>query len=369
MHLTERQIGNYWARQLPPEELLSVDEHLADCESCRARLLAGTTPLAIANEHLDYEELEAHVDAAESADQRVRVDAHLRMCDLCRAEVADLQRCRDEFRAPRPGPRVPPRSRWLFLAAIAATVVLIASLALLRWPSRTSPPAGTFQALLVDGGESVGIDSAGRLSGLSGVPAEERPMLLAMLQRAEFPHATRPGDLIDNGGVERSAGGEAPEFMVTAPLNRVVLEDRPLLRWTAIEGAKSYRARIFDTSFELVTESEPLDTLEWRPEKPLARDRTYTWQVTAEVGGKTLRAPRPPSSEARFHVLDAARATRLSAALGRSPLSQLELSALYAEAGMNAECLQALARLDRDNPGSPEIARLRASYLARPQSR
>ena len=226
-----------------------------------------------------------------------------------------------------------------------------------------------FPILLRDAGQPVGLDGHGRLRGLANLPAAESSVLAGILAGGDLPLASPQAELKNNGGVTRGAGEPAAEFAVADPLGRIVLEDRPVFHWSALPGAVSYRVEVYDSGYRLAAQSPPVSQTQWQPERPLARGRAYSWEVTAMRAGAEVRAPQPPASEARFVVLDQTRADRVTAALARVPASRLALSALYAEAGLNRECLQELQALEGENPGSMLPARLRARILAAESAR
>jgi hypothetical protein len=108
-HLSIGDVGPYRSRRLPPAELLAINDHLADCVTCRElveepRRLEATYSFARANlgksgvesgPHLGYDQIEAYVDELLSEQERSIIDIHLEACRTCEAEVDDLQRTRD----------------------------------------------------------------------------------------------------------------------------------------------------------------------------------------------------------------------------------------------------------------------------------
>ena len=84
-HPSRDALGRYRTGDLPAEELLAIDAHLARCGECRAHSLAGvdasrelraslvSSPAA----HLDYPLLEAYADGLLRADERDDVEAQL----------------------------------------------------------------------------------------------------------------------------------------------------------------------------------------------------------------------------------------------------------------------------------------------------
>jgi hypothetical protein len=99
-HLDPQELARYYLRRLPADDLLEADAHVHDCADCRGRLarvvdwsrclgeLSGETePL----EHLSYEQLARYVENRLSQAQRAHVDRHVEVCDMCLAELGDLE--------------------------------------------------------------------------------------------------------------------------------------------------------------------------------------------------------------------------------------------------------------------------------------
>jgi hypothetical protein len=84
--------------------------------------------------------------------------------------------------------------------------------------------------------------------------------------------------------------------------------------------------------------------------------------VKAVRGGEEVTSPRPPAPQARFRVLDRAKADELARARRAYPSSHLALGLLYAEAGLLKEAEQELRLLRKANPDS-EIARRLLSQI------
>ena len=78
--------------------------------------------------------------------------------------------------------------------------------------------------------------------------------------------------------------------------------------------------------------------------------------MKAVKDGQEVKSPRPPAPQARFRVLDRAKADELARAKRAYPSSHLTLGLLYAEAGLLKEAEQELRLLQRANPNS-ELAR------------
>jgi hypothetical protein len=248
---------------------------------------------------------------------------------MCRGEVEDLSRFRGEM-AVTPIRRRPARwssrwpSRWLGYAAIAAGVVVAAGLgvrSLLHLPGAALPVA-------------VGPAPVARpQSPEPPLAAEELAAMELARSTHQMPRAAVLGRLIGQRGVLLGAASEAKTFEVAAPVGTVVLGDRPTFRWQAMGGAKQYVVAVFDENFEKVAGSAPVAGTEWQPEAPLPRGRMYIWQVSAQMGNRTVRAPQPPAPEARFEIAGADAAGALDTARRLHPGNHLLLAVLLAKAG------------------------------------
>ena len=281
-HLTEEQFSRLWDRTLEPAEVLAADLHLEACGECRERL---------------YRE-----SGAAGAVRRVQGGLNATP------------------RAVRQIPVRKARTRIAVYAAIGSGLLLFGGLALraLRPESFTDP--------------------APRMAGTTkraepALSPEEQDAIQSTLSTRSMERAPVLDRLITKRGVLLGAADEQKSFAVKAPVGTTVLNDRPLFRWEAVAGASSYVVAIFDENFGKVAESPELTAEEWRPEKPLAREKMYNWQVTAHVGGKTLRSPVLPAPEARFEIAGAEVANQFEKARREHPENHLLLAVLLAKAG------------------------------------
>jgi hypothetical protein len=128
---------------------------------------------------------------------------------------------------------------------------------------------------------------------------------------------------------------------------------------------------VFDQDLQRQLASGPITGTEWTPSTALARGRTYLWQVTALAGGERVTAPAPPAPEARFEVAGADVMAAVEKRRAQAPGSHLVAALALVEAGLLDDAEAELGALAADNPGSPEVARLRESLAAlrRPESK
>ena len=129
-HLSIGDVEPYRSRRLPVTELLSINDHLAGCVTCRelveepgklgeaysfAHALLGEDR-GESGSHLSYEQVERYVDDRLSEQDRNVVDIHLETCRECETDADDLKQTRagmfsDVVRMPKDSSRrLPTRS-------------------------------------------------------------------------------------------------------------------------------------------------------------------------------------------------------------------------------------------------------------------
>jgi hypothetical protein len=359
-HLSSASIDRYLARTLPPAELLALQTHIRDCESCREALaesFSRTKPLDAplfgesVEPHLTEDEMVAWV-AGRMTDTRARTAAtHLKQCVECAEGVGAMESVRTEMM-----PRVlKPRRRWVPWSIAAAAIVAVGiGLYLFQRPSVT------LIAEMRDGGETIGIDAGGKLQGLASATGEERNWVREALRRETLPDG--PKIMTEGRGqfrVPESAG--TARFSLIAPLNSRLLDDRPTFSWHPEAGAKEYQVVVTSEALDVVARSPRLAATEWRPESGLPRAAVLFWQVRAWRGGTEVTAPAAPDPPARFEIASAEVAKRIAELRAAPRSSHLLLAVVCAREGLRAEALQELAALAAENPGVPVVEKLRNS--------
>ncbi|MEO8370320.1 MAG: hypothetical protein ABI806_14140 [Candidatus Solibacter sp.] len=325
-HPDNQELKGYQLRTLAPADLLAVDPHLAECEPCRARLAAPAMPAlaelrAQFTEHLDYDQIVKCSEGRGGA----ALEQHLAECELCRAEVLDLKNFKGELASfPRSKvvamPAPVKKSRTPVWAGVAAGTILVAGLS--YWSLRSSGNPQPPPVLLAQAPPAEAV-----------LPADQQSAIQAALSEHKLERAAVLDRLITQRGVLLGTPGEARTFDLAAPMGTSVLTDRPVFRWQAVPGAAQYVVSLFDDTFHKVGESPILTAAEWQPAQPLERGRVYNWQVSAKVGGATLRSPLPPAPEARFQVAGAQQAVEIEKARRDHPANHLLLAVLMAKAG------------------------------------
>jgi anti-sigma factor RsiW len=424
-HPSPDALDRYRRGLLAPEELLAVDDHLAACPGCREAALrpapvAGAEALHTllggqGNGHPEFEELAAYVDGTQDDVAREVTDMHLADCASCREEVADLRALRarqpagpltlalspqagrgdsDSRREDSAPVRVRGLGLRLALALPAAAVIIwmliprsavtpVAPAPIDRPTARIEPgvkpgeppsvPAAAAVATLRDAGGVVTLDAAGQLTGLpSSVPQQEQTMLVAALSTGRMPLPELIRDLAAEGEMLRGssgAGGASMPFTLHEPIGTAVESDRPHFRWERSPAARAYIVSVYDEDFALVARSPELTSAEWICDRPLARGKNYTWQVsalTAPAGGvaaaaSTLTVPAAPAPPARFVVLTQRQAGELARLRQAHADAHLVMALAYARAGVRDAAERELRVLQRDNPDAVIVRTLLAS--------
>lgn len=369
----------------------------------------SSTPLERA--HLSAEQTAGYIDRELAGEELQMVCDHLSNCEQCALAVDDLNAFRNEI-APSldreyhpalvPSPtegrwqrtfapltaffRVSPRPA--FGAALALLLLMFTGWLLWRnlrtrepareivavpaatpQPTTEPQPAPTTQtaqapvvAQLNDGQGQLALDQEGKLSGADELPPAYRNMLKEALTTRRIERSPQLKGLARPSSSLMATDKQGSGFSVTAPVGIVLMSDRPTFRWSPMEGATAYVVEVYDSQFNLVAASPQLTNNSWSAGQSLARGQVYSWQVKATRDGQEVTSPRPPAPQAKFRILDQAKANELMRARRAYPSSHLTLGLLYADAGLLDEAERELRLLQRANPGS-EIARSLLSQI------
>jgi predicted anti-sigma-YlaC factor YlaD len=411
-HLTQKQNEDYAHNRLGGAELLTLSDHLAECESCRKQMDSNgeTSFFALhadvfaedgsAPGHLSPEQTAEYVDKNLSGDELRMVADHLSGCEQCEMAVSDLRGFRnavapslDRDYAPAASVSQVVERSWrqrfasvlrtspvpAFGGAVLAVLVLV-FVGWMVWrtprqennevaaasPTPTQQPepsiAPTTQpeavppvlvvAQLNDGSGTLTLDRDGKLSGADNLPAEYQIMVKKALNGQRIEKSPQLQGLTRPSSSLMGSNDESKGFSVIEPAGSVVMTDRPVFRWSKLEGATSYVVEVYDDQFKLVASSLQIPALSWTTPQSLARGHVYAWQVKASKDGQEITSPRPPAPQAKFRVLDQAKASELSRAKRTYASSHLTLALLYADAGLLKEAEQELRLLRRSNPNS-----------------
>ena len=346
--------------------------------------------------HLTAEQTADYVDKDLSGEALQVVSDHLAACEYCALAVADLRAFRNEI-APsldrEYGPTTTPaRVGWrekfvsLFKVAplpafggAALAMLLLAAVAWIIWrtpkeshqevvvaptpvsqpapsvePSLPSQPAPVVVAQLNDGAGVLSLDQEGKLSGADSLPPAYQNLVKKALTSQRIERSSQLQGLARASSTLMGSDNKPREFTVIEPVGNVVLSNQPAFRWSALEGATGYVVEVYDDQFKLVASSPELTNRSWTTS--LARGKVYSWQVKAMKDGQEVTSPRPPAPQAKFRVLDQAKANEIAKAKRAYASSHLTLGLLYADAGLLREAEQEFRLLRRANPDS-DVAR------------
>lgn len=433
VHLTQNQIEGYRRQKLLPTELLSVSDHLGDCDACRQQverafngdaaffalqsevLSEETKNLSSSAQepHLLFEQMAEYVDGMLAGEELQAVEDHLASCERCDWAVSDLRDFRDQVapeldREYRPAivPTVT-ESWWRSLTAFlpspllrspalafgsALAMLLLGATGWLIWQTRegqkskpelattvsptpmatptalfTPTPevrAATVIAQLNDGEGQVALDREGKLSGADRLPPAYQQIVKDAFATQQLAKSSLLAGLARPGSSLMGSDERGKQFSVTEPVGKVMLSDHPTFRWSPLEGATGYLVEIYDENFNLAVSSSQLVDTSWRAPQPLKRGSIYSWQVKAVKDGQEITAPRPPAPQAKFRILDQAKADELAQARRNYASSHLTLGLLYTQAGLLDEAERELRVLQKANPDSAVVRQWLANVQA-----
>jgi len=341
-HLSQEQIARYLRRHGSSSEAAETETHIAECAECQRHILSernseGFQDTDLRQGHFTYEALEAFVDGTLSPQQRETLLAHSARCQTCAAELRDLQAFRGELLGANRIP-VPARGRvrplpWIALASGGVAAALILVLLLLILNKKTVAPGPGAGQPTPPASPAKGNDSIA--SAIAALTPEERPVVLMALQHGRIPPPAVILELQGHQQVLRSQQQEEAAPVPLKPVGEVVADVRPLFQWRPVQGARRYSIVILNSQLNRVEASPALQETEWKPSRNLQRAEIYQWVVEAWLENGSIKiAPAPPDVEAKFKILDQARAEQLNRFREAHTNSHLVLGILYAQSGM-----------------------------------
>ena len=406
-HLTEQEIELYRRRKVSPGDRRIIAAHLAVCEACLKRGVNSENAVLAFNAlteaflpsvdekpfHLSQAELKRFIAGAAAKADQIICESHIDICGQCSEELRLLTAAvlADTSEAKR-------RSlRWQFgrswqawgsftpaRVAVAIALFGFVVLAIVFWRQRSSvstrdesvrngsqvtPVAAPSNqatpkldeaenstrpivAGLKDNDREIRLDQEGKLTGLEGFDESSQRLVKAALAGESL---ARPKVLDELSSPPIALLGESPSeiaFQLISPLGRVITEQRPDLRWQALNGATSYVVSVFDGNFNRVAQSPPLSKPVWTLRVPLLRGHIYSWEVTAVKEGKEITTPAAPAPRAQFKVLEAEKLNTLKKLKGQKPESHLALGLTYARFGLVSDAEREFRQLVKGNPDS-----------------
>lgn len=223
-----------------------------------------------------------------------------------------------------------------------------------RRPAPSVPQVGpTSSGVVAGSGES---ETARALAQL---PTMRQAQVRRVWDSATLDKPAVLAELATPDGTLRNAAAPiaGPTWRPLAPVGCVTQAVQPVLVWTPLPQAASYRVYVLDAAGQEAALSPVLPATQtaWRVPRPLVRGVTYAWAIVAQTtDGAEVVAPAPPAPEARFHVLAADHAHALRR-VARSP-APLVRGILYAQAGLLPEAARELQRAAQV-PAQAAIAR------------
>jgi hypothetical protein len=341
--LTDAELRALASGSLTPDDLLRADDHLSGCERCR-------TAAGIVNDvsgrigelraqlsdptvmHVSEEELVLLVQDRLSPGARETILGHLKECSTCTAHADELRRWTAAPVA---------RTNWSRLA-VAAALLLAVLVPSAIWQLRGRSPAATPMSL----------------AGLETLPADDQTRVRAALNAGvaslpAFVNEIAPSRETLMG----PAGKRENTFDLLSPVGTGVVNDRPRFEWQMVDRADGYEVTVFDERSNTVARSPMVTTTDWVTVEPLARDRTYVWQVTAHRGAETITAPVPPASPARFRVIDRRSAEALERLETQYSQSHVLLGLLYMQSGVVGAAATHLRQVQSTDPNAALASR------------
>ena len=135
-HLTAEQIHKYQHRELSSNEIVSVTNHLRECDVCREQTMKtdqfqksiSSLQLQLATEvHPSYEELSGYIDLTIDSEKITAIEEHASECEICRLQLEDLKKLQSELKVVKFQPVKSSRGlRTYLMAAVIALVALMA---------------------------------------------------------------------------------------------------------------------------------------------------------------------------------------------------------------------------------------------------
>jgi hypothetical protein len=399
-HLSTEQIDSYLERSLSRAELAQVNGHLFSCEICYLQFLDGfgkrRLPIEIDLDelaglkgwHLQGEDLKAYVGGRMDQLDLEYANLHLDECAWCREEVDnysefsnDLAYYLSKRHTPLQQPFIHSGTRWsrVHVVGAAAMILLVLGSVAVLWsllrtepqeqvahlvePPQINSPSPDYLSSDTSSARQPNTPDTGSRS--DGAPdpryrtegsAPPRSVLPPVGNRSEVSGAQQEAEAVllardlvmpsvienfDRSPAARRGDSKHPEsFNIISPYSTLISDDRPIFRWTALNGATHYIVSVYDGDLNLVKTSEPLTNTNWLMPSHLKPGVLYTWVVTAFKDGKQIIAPAPPG-RAEFKVIDKSELVKLNRRI-EALHSHTAQAVLYANAGLLDQAEQKL---------------------------
>ncbi|MBV9275530.1 MAG: hypothetical protein JO333_16665 [Verrucomicrobia bacterium] len=378
-HLSPALQQRLLARALSPEEMLAAIKHLRGCQLCRDSLtgLRSQTGSSLADQVLpDYPQdehppadlLAAYIDNGLDASASDPLENHMSGCALCRENLADLRKFRNELQqipmrnyepvgqvAKVKAASIPTSAGWrislirwvrqpIILGSLAAAVAVLFVIScvslrsLFLFGAVTSQKGHPGQVTLIDGSRQVHLSENGILTPAVALPKDELHALDSLATPVlQNKSLSLPQWTADNLAALKRApsvllgqeSGPIPLHIIH-PLRTLVQSVHPTFEWSTVTGATSYTVHVVadDRSQEEVATSQAvpapapeLMTCSWTLTEPmsLTSGKRYRWYVTATISNQDIDAPGMKEPQAKFAVLSEADFVRLNSLKKANP--------------------------------------------------
>jgi tetratricopeptide (TPR) repeat protein len=216
---------------------------------------------------------------------------------------------------------------------------------------------------LNDAGGRVALHNRGELEGVGFISSEHRTAVIDALRAGRVKASGQLSSLLGEQKRLMGSRGGQRSFIPLSPVGAVVATNQPTFRWKRVSGATAYTVTIYRNNLKEIVSSQTLTGTQWNS-PPLARDRTYSWQIRAIKDDREMIWPPPDAREARFRVLSQSEVDDLERIKATYAKSHLTLGVIYAQMGLFDEAATEFRALLAANPGSPIVKQLLRSVTS-----
>jgi FtsZ-binding cell division protein ZapB len=216
---------------------------------------------------------------------------------------------------------------------------------------------------LNDAGVRVALDDRGELEGLGFASSDHRAAVIEALRTGRVKASGQLSSLLGEQKRLMGSRGGQRSFIPLSPVGAVVATTQPTFRWKRVSGATAYTVTIYRNNLKEIVSSQTLTGTQWTS-PPLARDRTYSWQIRAIKDDREMIWPSPDAREARFRVLSQSEVDDLERIKEAYAKSHLALGVIYARMGLFDEAATEFRALLAANPSSPIVKQLLRSVTS-----
>jgi len=332
--------------ELPGGQLRTILDHVAGCPECSALasevLCLDNASIGLSEqivgveEHLLVdEELYPYVEGALRGGALAKAERHLASCSTCQAEVDDLRVARRNLT------RSPDAGRWLFMASVAAALVLLTSIVVVLSMSRRHLPSTSATPRAITRVTPANDSGAHTAAAFDAETLDPPALYLSLLS-----------------GPGQTRGSSSPRSSARAlhPVAEIVESSRPLFSWTSVPDAV-YNVSVYRGMLPVAVSGD-LHSTSWTPAEDLHRGGTYTWQVRVRTRGNSVVIPLPTQPMAKFAVLSENGESQIEEARRSSPDDHRSLGILYARLGMLED-----ARIELRKAAADPVQRDRVALL------